>query len=133
LLAGDAAESPLPFVESAASMPQLRASLAQMAALEPQVALYCHAPVSAGPALLQQNRAYFDLVEQRCRAALARGIPAQSGADADVEQLVGFSFHEAIPARLDAPGLAGFYPPGHRAAIRAMLGYLGGVEPAVDR
>jgi glyoxylase-like metal-dependent hydrolase (beta-lactamase superfamily II) len=124
LLAGDAAELPFPFVESAAALPALRASLATMATLDPQVALYCHAPVDAGPALLAQNGAYFDLVEQRCRAALARGAPPRPTADADVEQLVDFPFAEAIPAGLDAVALAGFYRPGHQAALRAMLEHL---------
>lgn len=124
LLAGDAAELPFPFVGSAAALPALRASLATMAALDPQVALYCHAPVDAGPALLAQNSAYFDLVEERCRIALARGIPALPAPDADVEQLVDFPFAEAIPAGLDAEALAGFYRPGHQAALRAMLEHL---------
>src|SRR5258708_27616643 len=44
LLAGDAAESPFPFAESAAAMPQLRASLAHMAALNPAMALYYPEP-----------------------------------------------------------------------------------------
>lgn len=130
LLAGDAAELPFPFVESAAALPALRASLATMAALEPQVALYCHAPVDAGPALLAQNSAYFDRVEQRCRVALARGVPPRPTADADVEQLIGFSFAEALPAGLDAAALTGFYRPGHQTAIRAMLEHLGGDVPA---
>lgn len=125
LLAGDAAELPFPFVASATAMPQLRASLALMAALAPQTALYCHAPVDAGPALLGQNSAYFDLVEARCRAALARGVPAQLAPDADVEQLVGFPFDEAIPAGHDPAALAGFYQPGHQGALRAMLEHLG--------
>jgi glyoxylase-like metal-dependent hydrolase (beta-lactamase superfamily II) len=125
LLAGDAAELPFPFVESAAAMPGLRASLARMAALEPRAALYCHAPPGAGPAVLHENIAYFDRVEQRCRAALASGAPALPAPDADVEQLVGFPFAEAVPAGLDAAALAGFYQGGHREALRAMLEHLG--------
>src|SRR4051794_6073995 len=75
LLPGDAAELPFPFVESAAALPAMRDSLTRMAALDAQTALYCHAPVTSGPGLLQQNMAYFDTIEQRCRAALARGAP----------------------------------------------------------
>lgn len=130
LLAGDAAELPFPFVESAAALPALRASLATMAALDPQVALYCHAPFDAGPALLAQNSAYFDRVEERCRATLARGVPTLPATDADVEQLVDFPFAEAIPFGLDAEALAGFYRPGHQATLRAMLEYLGSDAPA---
>ena len=121
LLPGDAAELPFPFVESAATLPAMRDSLARMAALNAETALYCHAPVTSGPALLQQNMAYFDTIEQRCRAALARGSPARPLPTADVEALVGFPFTEALPADADAAALEGFYRPGHQAAIRAML------------
>ena len=126
LLPGDAAELPFPFVESAATLPAMRDSLGRMAALNAETALYCHAPVTIGPALLQQNMAYFDTIEQRCRDALARGIPGAPAADADVEALVGFAFAEALPADADAAALEGFYRPGHQAAIRAMLEYLSG-------
>ena len=124
LLPGDAAELPFPFVEAAATMPAMRASLAQMAALDATAALYCHAPVDSGPALLRQNMAYFDIVEQRCRAALARGVPGRPDASADVETLVGFPFVEALPANANVAELEDFYRPGHQAAIRAMLGHL---------
>ena len=131
LLPGDAAELPFPFVDSAATMPAMRESLARMAALQPETALYCHAPVDSGPGLLQQNMAYFDTIEQRCRAALARnpdewrgGVPGTPAANADVEALVGFPFADALPAGADAAALEGFYRPGHQAAIRAMLGHL---------
>ena len=124
LLPGDAAELPFPFVESAATMPAMRDSLARMAALNVETALYCHAPVTSGPALLRQNMAYFDTIEQRCRAALARGVPNTPDEAADVETLVGFPFAEALPADADVAALEGFYRPGHQAAIRAMLGHL---------
>jgi glyoxylase-like metal-dependent hydrolase (beta-lactamase superfamily II) len=133
LLPGDAAELPFPFVESAAAMPAMRASLARMAALDAATALYCHAPVESGPALLRRNMHYFDTIEQRCRAALARnldgwrgGVPSLPAADTDVEALVGFPFAEALPDGTDAAALEGFYRPGHQAAIRAMLEYLAG-------
>jgi len=126
LLPGDAAELPFPFVESAASLPAMRDSLARMAALDPTSALFCHAPVTSGPAVLQRNIAYFNTIEQRCRDALARGAPARPSADADVEALVGFLYAEAVPADMDAAALAGFYRPGHQAAIRAMLEHLVG-------
>src|SRR4051812_29562372 len=113
LLPGDAAELPFPFVESAATLPAMRDSLARMAALDAETALYCHAPVTSGPALLRQNMAYFDTIEQHCRAALARGVLGTPAADADVEALVGFAFAEALPADADTAALEGFYRPGH--------------------
>jgi glyoxylase-like metal-dependent hydrolase (beta-lactamase superfamily II) len=124
LLAGDAAESPFPLVDSAGGLPLLRDSLARMAALGPSAALYCHAPVTSGPRLLHENIAYFDTVEHRCRAALARGVTAHPAADEDVEELVGFPFDEALPAGMDAQALPDFYRAGHRTAIRVMLEYL---------
>jgi glyoxylase-like metal-dependent hydrolase (beta-lactamase superfamily II) len=128
LLPGDAAELPFPFVATAESKPARRGSRGRLAARAPATALYCHAPVDSGPGLLRQNMAYFDTVEQRCRAALARGVPGKTDAAADVEALVGFPFAEALPAGADAQALEGFYRPGHPAALRAMLEYLAGDE-----
>lgn len=127
LLPGDAAELPFPFVESAAALPALRDSLARMAALGPAHALYCHAPETSGPAVLARNIAYFDQIERRCQAALARGIPARPTADTDIEALVGFPYAEAVPPDMDADALAGFYRPGHQKALRAALEWLAGV------
>ena len=122
LLAGDAAEAPFPFARSAATLPELRASLARMAELNPTAALYCHAPVTAGPALLRDNIAYFDTLEERCRAALARGVPSTPAEDADVEALVAFPFAEALPASVRPEDLGDWnYARGHQAAIRMML------------
>jgi glyoxylase-like metal-dependent hydrolase (beta-lactamase superfamily II) len=123
LLAADAAEAPFPFAQSPETLPQLRASLAQMVSLNPQTVLYCHAPETAGPGLLRANIAYFDELERRCREALRRGVPAAPPEDADLEALVGFPFTEAIPAGLpcDQPD---FYRPGHQAHLRMMLDWL---------
>lgn len=122
LLAGDAAEQPFPFVGEG-GMGDLRASLQRLAALQPQAAYYCHAPVDAGPELIGQNQAYFNRLEALCRTALEQGAPVYPAEDADLEALVGFPFAAAIP-----DGVAveeGFYRPGHREAIRAMLADLG--------
>jgi glyoxylase-like metal-dependent hydrolase (beta-lactamase superfamily II) len=118
LLPGDAAELPFPFVESAATMPAMRASLVQMAALQAETVLYCHAPVTSGPALLLQNMAYFDKIEQRCRTALKAGVLVTP--DTDVEALVGFPFAEALTHDGDMADLI----PGHHRNIRAMLQHL---------
>jgi glyoxylase-like metal-dependent hydrolase (beta-lactamase superfamily II) len=131
VLAGDAAEFPFPFARSADTLPQLRASLARLAALKPTAALYCHAPETSGPGLIADNIAYFDALEARCRAALARGVHAQPDAGADVEALVGFPFTGAVPARsgVEVPP---FYAEGHRAHIRMMLEWLGGHDERED-
>lgn len=124
LLPGDAAESPFPFAESAETMPQLRASLAHMAALNPSMALYCHAPVTIGPELLRQNIAYFDTLEQRCRDAMDLGVPAHVGAEADVVNLINYPLIEAVPLP-DGEQYPEFYLDGHATQIRLMLEYLG--------
>jgi glyoxylase-like metal-dependent hydrolase (beta-lactamase superfamily II) len=124
LLAGDAAELPFPFVESAETIPQIRRSLATMAALEPQTALYCHAPVSSGPALLRENIAYFDKIEARCREAVANGLSLPIDESTDIESLVGFPFEEAVSGIRNTKEIAEFYRPGHQFALQAMLTYL---------
>ena len=128
LLAGDAAELPFPFVESADTIPHMRQSLAAMAALEPQTALYCHAPVNSGPALLRENIAYFDKIEARCRDALTNGLGLPLDEDTDVETLVGFPFEEAVSGIPNTKEIAEFYRPGHQFALQAMLTYLSGRE-----
>lgn len=101
VLAGDAAEEPFPIVNTANDLHELRGSLARMAALQPQQALYCHAPVDSGPALLQRNQAYFDRLQQHCQAALANGLTLPLADDADVEALISFPLSAALPAGLD--------------------------------
>lgn len=124
LLAGDAAEEPFPFASTAATLPDLRASLHAMATLQPAWALYSHAPVTAGPALLERNIAYFDRLEAACRAALARGISAEPPAGADLEAAIAFSYDEAVAGRPDPAASGWDYREGHRKAIRLMLAWL---------
>jgi glyoxylase-like metal-dependent hydrolase (beta-lactamase superfamily II) len=123
LLAGDAAELPFPFVENT-SLADARTSLDKLAALNARMALYCHAPATAGPALLDSNIAYFATLETRCRAALDRGATARPAPDADLEGIVRFPFAEAVPPGAEDWAEPRFYRPGHQAAIRAMLAHL---------
>lgn len=124
LLAGDAAEEPFPFAATAAALPDLRASLHAMAALRPAWALYCHAPVTAGPELLARNIAYFDRLDDACRAALGRGISTEPPAGVDLEAAIGFSYDAAVAGR-PVPASNGWdYREGHRKAIRLMLAWL---------
>lgn len=125
LLAADAAEFPFPMARTVEGLPDMRQSLAAMAALTPTHVLYCHAPVTMGPQLLHANIHYFDLLEERCRAALANGVPADPPADADVATLVAFPFAEAV----HAGDHAAFLNEHHRTAwhphqIRMMLTHL---------
>lgn len=124
LLAGDAAEEPFPFVSTTAVLPDLRASLHAMAALHPAWALYCHAPVTAGPELLARNIEYFDRLEIACRAALARGIGPEPRDDALLEAAIGFSYDVAVAGRPESVASGWDYREGHRKAIRLMLAWL---------
>jgi glyoxylase-like metal-dependent hydrolase (beta-lactamase superfamily II) len=96
LLAGDAAELPYPIVDEG-GMVALRQSLAKMAALQPQTALYCHAPVSIGPQLLHDNIAYFDGLERRCQSAKARGVNILPEDDAALIQLLACPYEAVTP------------------------------------
>jgi len=125
LLAADGAELPFPMARKVHGLPAMRQSLTQMAALHLRTALYCHAPVTIGPPLLRQNIAYFDTLEARCRAALAKGLPADPPPATDVAVSIDFPFDQAVPA-----GEYGwFLEEHHRTAwhpqqIRMMLAYL---------
>lgn len=122
LLAGDAAEDPFPLVGTADGLAELRRSLRSMAARNPRHALYCHASVTSGPALLQRNIAHFDDLERRCRAAITRGVSANLPDDADVEALVGYPFADAVASAGEmSPDWTDLYRDNHRVALRAML------------
>lgn len=126
LLAGDAAELPFPFATTVEALPSLRCSLARMRDLAPKVVLYCHAPETSGPDLLDHNIAYFDRLEASCAEALARGVTAvgAKSVGSDAEALVAFPFADAVPAGSDPDALAEFYRVGHQVHISLMLEYL---------
>jgi glyoxylase-like metal-dependent hydrolase (beta-lactamase superfamily II) len=129
LLAADAAEPPFPFARSARDLPDLRASLGKLAALDPETALYCHAPTDAGPSLIADNLAYFDRVEAACRAAVEAGQAADLPPDADLAALIGCRFSDAVPARWAGPKYQEFHrTEGHPAQLRQMLAWLTGTE-----
>jgi len=125
LLAADAAEVPFPFAREAALLPTMRESLAKLAAMNASMVLYCHAPVTIGPSLLQANIAYFDKLEQACHAALERSVPAMPAEDTDVAALVGCTFDDAMPAHLNTPDIHEWYrTQGHAQQLRMMLEWL---------
>jgi glyoxylase-like metal-dependent hydrolase (beta-lactamase superfamily II) len=96
LLAADAAELPFPMARTVEGLPAMRESLAKLAALDAETVLYCHAPVTIGPGLILENIRYYDLLEERCRTALANGVPVKPAEDADVAALIAYSFDEAV-------------------------------------
>jgi glyoxylase-like metal-dependent hydrolase (beta-lactamase superfamily II) len=136
LWAADAAEAPWPFAnEPFATLPILRASLARMAALEPEWALYCHAPDIASPVIITQNQVYFDTLEAYCRAALASGLVGAADVAASADPV-------GLPDRIDFPAAAalapgtdpavldsGTYPRAHARNTQVMLGWLLSTNP----
>jgi glyoxylase-like metal-dependent hydrolase (beta-lactamase superfamily II) len=125
LLAADAAELPYPVARTTAGLPIMRQSLAELAALKAETVLYCHAPTDIGPQLLADNSAYFDRLEEKCRAALGRGVPAQPEATADVIALVDCPFAAAAPSSGHWQTVHPYYQTeGHAQQIRMMLASL---------
>ncbi len=125
LLAADAAELPYPMARTAAGLLEMRQSLARLAALNAATVLYCHAPTDIGPQLLRDNIAYYDKMEAACRAALARGIPADPPKDADVIALVDYPYETAVPQTGPWQNVHEYYRThGHAAQLRKMLASL---------
>jgi len=126
LLAGDAAELPYPAARTAEELPLMRASLHALVAFEAKTVLYCHAPTAAGPQLLRDNIAYFDALEQACRAALAHGMPsAELVDDADLIARVGCPYADVTPHTDAWRDVHAFYrTAGHAAQLRMMLAWL---------
>lgn len=126
LLAADAAELPYPSPRHPSGMGDMRDSLAQLAALEAQTVLYCHAAVTIGSRLLHDNIAYFDALEAACRRAIdANRLPATLSDDDDLAALVGCTFAQAMPADFDPTTVHPYYASkGHNGQIRAMVEWL---------
>ena len=122
LLAADAAELPYPMARTVDGLPAMRQSLAQLAALQADTVLYCHAPVTIGPQLLLDNKAYFDRLEEKCRSALARGVPAHPDDSADVIALADCPFAETVPSSEHWQNIHEYYKTnGHAQQLRMML------------
>jgi hypothetical protein len=111
---------PFPFVSEQGNVPDLRASLRTMADLQPETILYCHAAGVTDASVIDQNIAYFDELERRCRAALNDGADLEGD---DPAARLGWPLEEALPpgvAVADLP-FPTFYRMSHEAAIRAMI------------
>jgi glyoxylase-like metal-dependent hydrolase (beta-lactamase superfamily II) len=130
--AADAAEHPWPFANDPAELPDLRASLARMLALDPQWALCCHAPGMTSPQIIANNHAYFDALEAHCRAALgALAVgPADAAEDADpggLPEKIGFPAAAALAPGTDPAIVTGStwsYAQAHARNARVMLAWL---------
>jgi glyoxylase-like metal-dependent hydrolase (beta-lactamase superfamily II) len=122
LLATDGAELPYPMARTATALPQMRASLQQMAGQQAQTVLYCHAPVTIGPQLLHDNIAYFDRVEAACHQALDNGLITIPEDDEALVAEIGLAYETAVPGDGPWQEVHNYYrTQGHAQQIRAML------------
>lgn len=123
LLVGDAAETPYPVARQAEYLPQLRRTLAMLAALEPAVALYCHAPGVTTAEVIHDNIAYFDALEHCCRKALETSeLPDPLPEEADMVELTGCHFEDMIAPRRNPPDMHDYYRmQGHRLQLQHMI------------
>lgn len=125
VLVGDAAELPFPAARAVDGLPQMRASLARLAALRPRTALYCHAPAAIGPFLLHANIAYFDAVEAACRCARTANPALDPAALADPVAAVACAYADVTPRGDGWDDVSSAYrEAGHAAQIRMMLSWL---------
>lgn len=120
LIAGDAAELPMPFVDNPAGLPQLRSSLKRMFDLRPATVLYCHARGISSPDLIAHNIWYFDEAERRCRAFVAER-PGYDPSQITPEAL-GWTLEDSLPVGTQAEDLLNseFYRDSHARAIKAV-------------
>ena len=125
LLAADAAELPYPMARTPEGLPQMRATLARLAALEAETVLYCHAPGHVDARILQGNITYFDRLEAACREALARGVDAEAVQDEELIERVGLPYGEAAPREPLWQSVHDYYQTkGHAGQLRHMLASL---------
>ena len=118
LLAGDAVEEPFPFAYTVEGLAALRATLHNLQSLRATAAFFCHALEQSRPTLISRNIAYFDTVEERCRAALASGVATADEAPAL------WPFAEAGTGQHGPDDLTTMYRDGHRRHIALMLQWL---------
>lgn len=125
LFAGDAAEAPLPYIADPLTIPELRSSLAHLLAFDAQTVLYCHAPGHDTNAVIRDNIAYFDRLEQQARAALHENrVPTMLAAATDVAALIDMPFADAPGYATGAPDEQAAFKAAHAHAARAMIAFL---------
>lgn len=117
LIAGDAAEMPIPFVDERSDVAQLRASLRVMLELGPKIVLYSHGGGFTTPDLIRNNIAYFDEAERRCR----RWATGSSTSESATPAALGWPLNDAIPAGTSVDEEdESFYVRSHEQAVAAI-------------
>ncbi len=122
VLAGDAAEHPIPYIHDAAMLPTLCRSLEQLATLNAAMVIPCHGGTT-DPALITRNIAYFATVDEKVRTAMAIDhIPEDWAEREDLPDIIGLPYEEVMQAAGSDPGeVPSFYRLCHLQAVRAML------------
>lgn len=121
LFAFDAAETPFPAIESAASVPSLLATLRRMRTLQPQYVLCSH-DKTASAGTLEANLAYLQEIERRCRTFFMTHRPAEAQVE-QATQLIDYSF-DAVAAHLNIPvdpTNHAFYRASHDHNVRCVM------------
>ncbi len=123
LLAFDAVEAPIPCIDSATAIPEMRATLEHFLALQPRHLLASHV-LTCSPTLVQENIAYLDRLEQLCRLALAHSGGSISPEQlANASSLIAYPF-EQIPLPSNETIDVSFYSHAHEQNIQHMLHWL---------
>ncbi len=122
LLAGDAAEYPLPFVDSDVTYTQMRSSLVRMKSLAARQVFYCHAVGRYDDSVINLNLAYFDEVESRIAEAAHQKPPLDTSLrDDELARRIGFTWDDACAQFHFATSQQEFYRGAHRTAVRAAV------------
>ena len=121
LLAFDAAEKPLPFMEDALSVQPMFATLQRFLALKPQRVLCSHGKTTS-PALVSDNLAYLHEVERRSRSFLRTQTPTNAELE-HAAALIDYPFEEVIASNTESVDHT-FYSWAHDANVRHIIQWL---------
>lgn len=121
LLAFDAVEKPIPFLENAEAVPSMFATLERFLALQPKRVLCSHGK-STNAALVEENLSYFREIERRSRNLLQKHHPTNDELE-HASEVIHYSFDEII-AGSTVPFDRTFYAWAHDKNVRSLLEWL---------
>jgi glyoxylase-like metal-dependent hydrolase (beta-lactamase superfamily II) len=121
LLAFDAIEKPLPWIEDSAGAPRMFATLERLLALDAQCVLCSHGK-NTSPALISENLTYLREIERRCLLLLAKQTPTETDLEQPA-QLVGYPFEEVIANTTEEVDRT-YYSWAHEQNVRSILRWL---------
>jgi glyoxylase-like metal-dependent hydrolase (beta-lactamase superfamily II) len=132
LLAGDAAEYPIPYCDQRSDIATFVTTLRQLKGLNPTVVIPCHGgPTDSG--LLDRNIAYFVRLDAITREAIVAGvIPGDWKQRVNVADNIGYSFEQAmLDLGIDPSTISEFYRNSHQLAIRSTIARVMTGSPAL--